>query len=237
METNVILKDLTVGYGGRVLIERANATIAAGALTALVGRNGTGKSSLLRVLAGLAKPLGGAVFFGLHANEGWAGGEPNAPQNLATLTPITLAHTVSLVTTQRIRMPNLRVRDVVALGRSPHTDWLGNLTPDDNAAIDLALSLVDMTPFAAKPLDTLSDGEAQRVMIARAVAQNTPVILLDEPTAFLDFVARREVCSLLRELAVNQYKTILFSSHELSLVDEFATAKLTLDTSGQIFFQ
>jgi iron complex transport system ATP-binding protein len=229
MEVEVILKDLSVGYKGRILIECANVTFRAGVLTALVGRNGTGKSSLLRVMAGIAKPLSGEVGFRDAAADGWL--------SVAAMLPAGLARMVALVSTQRIRVSNLRVRDVVALGRSPHTDWIGNLTPDDHRAVDRALSLVDMTAFAAKPLDTLSDGEAQRVMIARAVAQDTPVILLDEPTAFLDFVARREICSLLRDLAVTQRKTIIFSSHELALVEEFAHHRLTIGEGGKIIFE
>jgi iron complex transport system ATP-binding protein len=219
MAIDIILKDLTVGYKGRTLIAGADATFAAGTLTALVGRNGSGKSTLLRVMAGLAKPLSGEVL------------------PISSLTARELARTVALVSTRRPRVANLRVRDVVALGRTPYTDWIGNLTPDDHAAIDHALALVDMTPFAQKHLDTLSDGEAQRVMIARAVAQDTPVVLLDEPTAFLDFVARREVCELLRDLARKESKTIVFSSHELTLVDEFADRKLSIVEGAKIIFE
>lgn len=210
----VALKNIALGYGRRVLVESLNFTFAAGSLTALVGRNGSGKSTLLRAVAGLERPLAGEIYVGKTA--------------ISTLTPRALAKTVSLVTTERIRVTNLRAVDVVALGRTPYTDWLGHQTDDDRAAAARALELVGMTEYACVRVDTLSDGEAQRVMIARAVAQNTPVILLDEPTAFLDFAARREVCELLRDLAHRNGKTIIFSSHELALVDEFADGQLRL---------
>ncbi len=123
---------------------------------------------------------------------------------------------------------------MVALGRTPYTDWIGNQTPQDRAAVDEALAMTGMSAFADKAMETLSDGEAQRVMIARVLAQDTPVILLDEPTAFLDFVARREVCELLARLAREKGKTIVFSSHDLALVDEVADGQLEIANGGGI---
>ncbi len=216
----LILKNLSVGYPrrgltpGRTLITGLDVVFGAGNLTAVVGRNGTGKSTLLRVMAGLARPLAGEV---LVNNV-----------DIAALPPRDLAATVGFVSTERPRVVNLKVYDVVALGRTPYTDWTGRLTVQDNAAVDEALALVGMGDFASTQLDTLSDGELQKVMIARVLAQNTPVILLDEPTAFLDFAARREVCELLLDLARERGKTVVFSSHELDLVDEFADAQLKL---------
>ena len=217
----LILKDLSVGYPRRTLLSGLDVRFPAGTLTALVGRNGTGKSTLLRVMAGLMKPLLGEVLVD--------GG------NIAAIPPHRLASTVGFVSTERIRVTNLKARDLVALGRTPYTDWIGRLTPHDVAAVDEALALTGMTAFADKAMETLSDGEAQRVMIARVLAQDTPVILLDEPTAFLDFVARREVCELLCRLAGEKGKTIVFSSHDLALVDEFADAQLEIaDGTGTL---
>ncbi len=135
---------------------------------------------------------------------------------------------MSYVSTERPRVPNLRVEELAALGRMPHTDRSGRLTQHDKTIVRNALSEVGMSDFAHRQTDTLSDGELQRVMIARALAQNTPTIILDEPTAFLDFIARRETVQLLRKLAHQQGKTVIFSSHELDLVNEFADKKLEL---------
>jgi iron complex transport system ATP-binding protein len=217
---DLLLKGLSVGYSRRVLLAGLDAVFDAGTLTALVGRNGSGKSTLLRVMAGLARPLAGEVVVG--------------GRNVAARQPREVARTTGFVSTERIRVTNLKVWDMVALGRTPYTDWIGNLSEHDRAAVDEALSLVGMGAFADKAVETLSDGEAQRVMIARVVAQDTPVILLDEPTAFLDFVARREVCELLRRLTRERGKTIVFSSHELSLVDEFADSRLTISENGNV---
>jgi iron complex transport system ATP-binding protein len=217
----VILKNISVGYAGRTLIEGVNAIFETGTLTALIGRNGTGKSTLLRAMGGLVKPLAGQILI------------DNA--DIATLSPRSLAAAIGFVSTERVRVTNLRVHDVVALGRTPYTDWIGNLTEADRAAVAEALELVGMTAFAATTMDTLSDGEAQKVMIARVLAQDTPVILLDEPTAFLDFYARREVCELLARLAHERGKTIVFSSHDLALVEEIADRKVEI-ADKSIFF-
>ncbi len=190
-----------------MLASNLNATFTKGTLNAIVGRNGSGKSTLLRVTAGLAKPLAGEV---LIAGDG------------------SLERRVSLVSTERVRALNLRVRDLVSLGRAPYTGWAGRLTEQDHDSIDTALKLVGMSSFTDKYIDTLSDGEAQRVMIARALAQDTPVMLLDEPTAFLDYHSRREIVELLVNLAQEQGKTIIFSSHELDLVEEFADKVIKL---------
>jgi iron complex transport system ATP-binding protein len=214
-EAGLILKGVTVGYGSRVLVERLDVEFPVGGLTAIVGRNGTGKSTLLRVMAGLALPLSGEII---------AGGI-----TLSDMPARRIAEHIGFVSTERIRMTNLRVRDVVALGRTPYTDWIGRLTPEDEDAVSAALSLVGMSGFVSKQMDTLSDGEAQRVMIARVLAQDTPVILLDEPTAFLDLPNRYEVCLLLRRLAHERGKTVIFSSHDLSIVMQLADNILVLD--------
>ena len=162
------LENLTLGYGSRTLLDGVSAVIPAGALTALVGRNGTGKSTLLRALVGLERIRGGRVL--LDGRE------------LARIEPRRLAATAAFVATGRVRIPNLRCRDVVAFGRAPYTNWFGRMQAEDAAIVGRALEAVGMEGFADRALDTMSDGECQRVMIARALAQQTPVILLDEPT-------------------------------------------------------
>ena len=180
------LKDLTLGYEQRTLLEKVSAHITGGQLVALLGRNGTGKSTLLRAVMGLEQPQNGEII--LHGN------------NIASLKPEALARNISFVTTDKVRIANLRCRDVVALGRAPYTNWLGQLQREDKEKVDNAMHLVGMDSYAEKTMDKMSDGECQRIMIARALAQDTPVILLDEPTAFLDLPNRYELCLLLRKL-------------------------------------
>ena len=194
------LKDLTLGYEQRTLLEKVSAHITGGQLVALLGRNGTGKSTLLRAVMGL---------------------ETLSPQQLAT--------TVSFVTTDKVRIANLRCRDVVALGRAPYTNWLGQLQGEDKEKVDNAMHLVGMDSYAEKTMDKMSDGECQRIMIARALAQDTPVILLDEPTAFLDLPNRYELCLLLRKLTQKEGKCILFSTHDLDIALSLCDTIMLID--------
>jgi iron complex transport system ATP-binding protein len=133
---------------------------------------------------------------------------------------------VAIVTTERIRIENLLVEDLVAMGRAPYTNWVGRLQEIDRQIVGEAIEKVGLADFAKRDTSTLSDGELQRAMIARAIAQQTPIILLDEPTAFLDIPTRFEVCRLLAELAHKEGKTILFSTHDLDsalpVCDSFA---------------
>jgi len=200
------LHDLALGYGERVLLRGANIGFGWGEFTALIGRNGTGKSTLLRTIAALTKPLEGRITLN---------GRP-----MEQMTPREIASEISFVSTEEVRVPNLRVADAVALGRAPYTGWTGRLSDDDRRAVVRALELVGMEGFARKSIDRLSDGERQRVMIARALAQDTPVILLDEPTAFLDLPNRYETGLLLRDLAHKQGKCIIFSTHDLNIALE-----------------
>ena len=192
------LNDLTIGYGRRILLQHASATIPAGELVALVGRNGTGKSTLLRAIAGLGERLGGEIRLDGHSLE--------------TLSPQQLATTVSFVTTERVRIPNLRCEDVVALGRAPYTNWIGRVQEQDKAIVERSLELVGMAAFAGKTMDRMSDGECQRVMIARALAQDTPIILLDEPTSGLDPLMQERFLDLVAEERARG-AAVLLSSH------------------------
>lgn len=204
--------NIRLGYGSRTLIENLSAELHRGHLTALVGRNGTGKSTLLRAIAQLGETLGGDILL-----DG---------RSLKRLSPSDMASIVSFVTTDKVRIANLRCRDVVALGRAPYTNWIGRMQQHDKTIVEQSLASVGMSDYADKTMDRMSDGECQRIMIARALAQQTPIILLDEPTAFLDMPNRYELCTLLRRLAHEEQKCILFSTHELdialSLCDDIA---------------
>lgn len=206
------LRNLTIGYGRHILLKDVSAGIGKGRLTALIGRNGTGKSTLLRAIAGLNRRYSGTIV--LDGND------------LADLRPQETARTLAFVTTERTRIANLRCEDVVAIGRAPYTNWIGRMQPADREIVARSLAQVGMETYARRTLDKMSDGECQRVMIARALAQDTPIILLDEPTSFLDMPNRYELCTLLAHLAHEENKCILFSTHELdialSLADNIA---------------
>lgn len=197
------LHDITIGYEGPALLEGASMHIGAGEVAALIGRNGAGKSTLLRAAAGLGEVRSGEVLLG---------GQP-----LRRLAPQKLARSVAFVTTERVRIANLRCRDVVALGRAPYTNWFGRMQRGDAEIVGRALEQTGMSAYADRTMERMSDGECQRVMIARALAQQTPLILLDEPTSFLDLPNRYEICTLLRRLAHSEGKAILYSTHELDI--------------------
>ena len=213
---SISLRHITLAYGRRTLLEEVCAEFAPRSLTALIGRNGTGKSTLLRAIAGLNPAAEGDVCLC---------GRP-----LAELAPQQRAATVSFVTTERVRIANLACEDVVALGRAPYTNWIGRLREEDRQIVHRALEQVGMGAFARKTMDRMSDGECQRVMIARALAQDTPVILLDEPTAFLDLPNRYELAILLRRLAHEERKCILFSTHDLDIALSLCDAVALIDT-------
>lgn len=174
-----------------------------GTLTALIGPNGCGKSTLLRSIAGLQSPLSGTIE--------WIG------RPLHCYTANERARILSVVLTQRVGGLGLKVRNVVEMGRMPYTDATGRLKENDHAIVDEAMATTGIVRFANRSMDTLSDGERQRVMVAKALAQQTPLLLLDEPTAFLDYPSKAELLRLLQKLAEEQQKTILFSTHDLEL--------------------
>lgn len=213
---SIRLQHITLAYGERILLSNVSAEIPRGSLTALLGRNGTGKSTLLRAIAGLGHPAEGEVELC---------GKPST-----TMTPLERASTVSFVTTDKVRIANLACEDVVALGRAPYTNWIGRMQEVDRLIVARSLELVGMSAFARKTMDAMSDGECQRVMIARALAQDTPVILLDEPTAFLDLPNRYELAMLLQRLAHDEHKCIFFSTHDLDVALALCDSAALIDT-------
>lgn len=211
-QIGIELRDAGIGYGRNMLVSNACASFRPSSLTALIGRNGAGKSTLLRAIAGLRKFDEGGGYI-----EG---------QEIAKMSSASLARLISFVTTERTRIPYMDCRAIVAAGRSPYTDWRGQLTDADNEIVERSLDRVGMSRYASRSMIGMSDGECQRIMIARALAQNTPVILLDEPTSFLDLPGRWESVELLKELAQAEGKCIIYSTHELDialrLADEIA---------------
>ena len=198
---------LSIGYlarqGKRVVQAGLNLQLRPGELVGLIGPNGSGKSTLMRTLAGLQPPLAGQVTV--------------TGRDLHDLPQRDIARLIALVLTDRVEVDNATVRDIVTLGRYPHAHWWGGTSPADRQAVDEAIDLVHLADKAARPLSELSDGERQRAMIARALAQDTPIILLDEPTAHLDLPNRVETMLLLHRLAHHTRKAILLSTHDLEL--------------------
>lgn len=218
------LENISIGYDGRRLLEGADATFATATLTALTGRNGSGKSTLLREIAGVtSRRMSGEIYI-----DGKA---------LSTMSVQEKARTIAVVTTERIRVGSLSCREVVAMGRAPWTGWAGRLSKADREMIDLSLEATGMTAYAPRPINTLSDGEHQRIMIARALAQDTPALLLDEPTSFLDLPARYELLELLSKVAHEGGKTVIFSTHELQLaLSHCDSLGLITDNSLKVYF-
>ena len=204
----VQIKDLKVGYASQhgeedFYRESIKFSACAGEMVALIGPNGIGKSTLLRTMAGF--------------QPAWAGDIIYYGKPLSAYTTRELSTMISFVSTESINVPNMRVAELVAFGRFPYTNWLGRLTAGDRHMIMDALEKVGMKSFARRMVTQLSDGERQRVLIARALTQNTPFIFLDEPTAFLDVNNKYEIFHLLHQLARQENKTIILSTHDLNI--------------------
>ena len=215
------IKALSIGYSRSTILSGLNAVIPSGTFVVMAGCNGSGKSTILRTLAGLLPPVSGKIIY-----DG---------KDLSSLSIPERSRLLSFVNTEKVRIPGLSCHDLVALGRSPYTGWSGSLSSADVSAIEKALSLAGMSSFSRRMLDTMSDGECQKIMIARALAQDTPVMLLDEPTAFLDIPGRYETAALLHRLASEAGKTIIFSTHDLDIALREADDILLLDPPDAVF--
>lgn len=215
------LNDITLAFGSRKLIEHASAHFECGRMTALLGRNGTGKSTLLRAIASLGEVQGGAIEIG--------------GRELSELSNADLARMIAFVNTERVSVEAMTAYDLVAVGRSPYTDWSGRLRSSDHEAIERSIRIAGVEHLADRYVDTLSDGECQRVMIAKALAQDTPAILLDEPTSYLDMPNRYELCTLLGRLAHDEGKCVLFSTHELDIALTLSDNIALVDTPQLLY--
>ena len=199
-------KQLAIGYatdqGERAVAQALQLDVPKGQLVCLLGPNGSGKSTLLRTLAGMQSPLSGTIQL--------------AGQSLDSLTASQRATQLAVVLTEPASA-NLTTYDLVAMGRYPYTGWLGRLSEGDRHAVEHAMEVTHTQDFANRPVGTLSDGERQKVMIARAVAQDTPLLILDEPTAHLDISNRTAVLRLLHQLTQHYQKAVVLSTHALDL--------------------
>lgn len=211
-------KNLTIGYTSKkkenVIADAINITLEKGQLVGLVGANGIGKSTLLRTLTNVQEPLHGAVYIN--------------SQLLSDYEPVALAKQLSLVLTEQITSKNLSVFELVALGRQPYTNWVGNLSQNDIKITNKAIDQTNIEALKTKKCFELSDGQLQKVMIARAMAQDTDLIILDEPTTHLDMYHKAYILKLLQKLTKETGKTILFSSHEIDLAIQLCDTMIVM---------
>ena len=207
------LKDLSIGYKlhngkTKTIASHINASVESGMLTCLIGRNGTGKSTLLRTMTGFIPPLEGQVIL-----EG---------RDLSMLSATERARIISIVLTERPETDNITVNELVGMGRLPYTNFWGTLQEEDRQIVDDAMQMIGIYELRNRKIGTLSDGEKQKAMIGKAIAQQTPVIILDEPTAFLDYPSKQETMLLLHQLAQELNKTIFLSTQDLNIAYQVA---------------
>ena len=216
-------KDCCIGYPGKkdiIVAGPLNLQLYIGKLVCLLGPNGSGKSTLLRSIAGLQPILSGNIYI----NQ----------QNISSLKPATIALDISLVLTDSVRSSNLDAYSLIALGRYPYSGWLRILSDEDKEMVDRAISSTAIESIVHRKIETLSDGELQKVMLARALAQDTPIIILDEPTAHLDLPSKTHLMKLLHSLAKENQKAILVSTHDLDLALQVADEVWLMSPGGNM---
>lgn len=215
----ITLSHLSVGYKvGHTVVSDINLTLQSGQLACLIGENGVGKSTLLKTLTGFLPKLGGSLLL-----DG---------KDISEFSQRALARQISIVLTQKPDVQNLTVEEIIGLGRSPYTGFFGKLHANDQQIVDESITAVGIEKLKNRMIQTLSDGERQKVMIAKALAQQTPVIFLDEPTAFLDFSSKVETFQLLQRMAHEMGKLVLLSTHDLELAVRFSDTLLQVNGDG-----
>jgi len=206
------IRNLTLAYPGKKLIDGISMRIESGVLTSLQGRNGTGKSTLLRCIAGLTKPSLGDVLIN--------------NQSIFQLLPLERSQLIGALWTDKVRLPGITLRDLVWMGT--YNARKSESKAELNSITDECIAALDLQALSQQPLDQLSDGELQKAMIARAMAQRPLFLVLDEPTTYLDYVAKEELMLTLRKLCENNGPGILFTSHDLDIITKHAQNKLEL---------
>jgi iron complex transport system ATP-binding protein len=225
-KSNTILKvnQLSIGYKTKkvetTIASHINFQIQKGQLIGLVGANGIGKSTLLRTLINVQPSLSGSI----QIND----------KDLESTPTLELAKQLSIVLTEPLFSKNLSVFELIALGRHPYTNWVGSLSENDLSVINNAIALVNITDLKDKRCYELSDGQLQKVMIARALAQDTAIIVLDEPTTHLDMYHKAYILKLLQKLTKETGKTILFSSHEIDLAIQLCDTMIVMQKDNVV---
>lgn len=211
-DISIQLKNLTVGYrckgGEKVIASGLNASIHPEKMTCLLGENGVGKSTLLRTLSAFIPPLTGEIEI--------------SGRTLRRYSVRELSRIIGVVLTDKSHLGNMTVTELVGLGRSPYTDFWGRLTPEDRRIVNESIEAVGITSLKERAIGTLSDGERQKAMIAKALAQQTPVIFLDEPTAFLDYPSKVEIMQLLHDITRTTRRTVFLSTHDMEFALQMA---------------
>lgn len=195
-------RQLSIGYDAHPIVSQINLSFYSGELTAIIGINGSGKTTLLKTLSGELKPVSGAVFLKEKPVTAYSGNDR--------------AQNISIVLTNPSFSANLRVKEVIALGRYPFSNWLGLLTPKDREVINTILQQLEIRNLAQKKCGTLSDGQLQKIFIARALAQDTELILFDEPDNHLDLFHRAFIFKNLKSLTRSHHKAIILVTHDLN---------------------
>ncbi len=223
-EETIRIEGLSIGYrskhGVKTVAEGISDSIRSGEMTCLLGVNGAGKSTLLRTLSGFLPPLAGEISLL---------GKP-----LASYRERELATVIGVVLTEKSNLQNMTVTELVGMGRSPYTGFWGRLSATDRRKVEESLALVGIAPLRDRMVQTLSDGERQKVMIAKALAQETPLIFLDEPTAFLDYPSKVEILHLLHRLSHEMGKTVFLSTHDLELALRVADRVWLMSKQGEV---
>ncbi len=212
--------NLAIGYGDKVIYSDLNISFEKGEVVCLLGQNGVGKSTLLKTLSGLIEPISGEILINNISFK--------------SLSKSELAKVFSIVTTDKLSAVGLTVLDILMAGRYPHQPWLNSPREEDFKSIQLAVEQTNIKYLLEKKLHELSDGQRQKVMIARALVQDGQLIFLDEPTAHLDLTNRVEILKLLRDISINSNKSLVISTHELNLAMQFADKLLLMDFGSPI---
>lgn len=213
--------DLTLGYDKKVIAQDINLEANEGDFIALMGNNGCGKSTLIKAISNMAKPLNGSILID---------GKPVESYSKNKLSLI-----LTVVLTESVQTPDLSVYEVVSFGRYPHTNWFGKLGKEDKMAIENAMEKVSITGFSQRNIGSLSDGEKQRTLIAKSLAQNCDIMLFDEPTAHLDIKNRNSMMKLLKEVA-SSGRTVIISTHDLELAKKYASNIWLMETNSKTHF-
>ena len=214
------VNNITKVFPGVVANDNVSLNVKPGEILGLIGENGAGKSTLLRALGGYEKPLKGTILYNGTA--------------ACDVAPAQLARHIAVVLTDNSVAAALTVRELVSLGRTPYTNFTGHLRQGDRVVVDWAINAVGVGSLAHRAVGTLSDGERQKCMIAKALAQETPVVMLDEPTAFLDFGSKVALFRLLQRLAGEMNKAVIVSTHDIELALRL-THRLWLIDGGTLY--